>query len=502
MNNTHKTILDVQDITKHYPGVTALNSVSFDLFENEIHCLVGENGAGKSTLIKILSGAASPDSGTLNIFGDDYDHLNPHTAIVHGIRTIYQEANLIESLSVAENIYFGIERRNKYGFFSRRLTDEGAGDLLTSLGIDVSTHTLVEKLSVSEKQLIKIAKMLAQQAKILILDEPTTSLNENETASLLHLIKELKEKEIGIIYISHKLEEVFQIADRITVLRDGKKIGTHHTSDVDQDMIIDEMVGKTSEAFYIKEECEKGSECLRVTGYKIKEQSLPVSFNLRHGEILGIAGMVGSGRSELAKAIFGLETMERGELKIDGRTVQIRNPKEAIKNGISLVPEDRQTEGLVLCRNVRENISIASLMKEKQAAISLGDELTKTDEIIGRLDIKTSGSDQETKNLSGGNQQKVVLGKWLYAGSDIFIFDEPTRGIDIGAKQEIYKLINKLAKEGKGIIMISSEMPEILALSDRVLVMRDGAVAGILEGREISEKNILSLALGAGNEKD
>jgi ribose transport system ATP-binding protein len=492
--------LHVLNITKHYPGVTALDSVSFDLTDREVHCLVGENGAGKSTLIKILSGAAKPDSGRLHIFGKEYDHLDPHTAMSHGIRTIYQEANLIESLSVSENIYFGIERTNRYGFFSKKQTDAEAADLLQSLGIDVDEKSPAEKLSVSEKQLIKIAKMLARKARILILDEPTTSLNKNETSSLLGMIKELKDKEIGIIYISHKLEEVFQIADRITVLRDGKKINTHLTANVNSDKIINEMVGKASDAFYRKEPCEKGAECLRVDGYRIKDDAATVSFNLHHGEILGIAGMVGSGRSELAKAVFGLETVERGRLEIDGKPVMINNPKEAIKNGISLVPEDRQVEGLVLCRNVRENISLASLMKNNQPAIALGAEKMKTLEMIESLDIKTSGSEQTANNLSGGNQQKVVLGKWLYADSDIFIFDEPTRGIDIGAKQEIYRLINTLAREGKAIIMISSEMPEILALSDRVMVMKEGAVAGILEEDEISEKNILTLALGISDE--
>jgi ribose transport system ATP-binding protein len=490
-------ILDVVDITKTYPGVIALDSVSFDLFAGETHCLVGENGAGKSTLIKLLAGAEQPDRGEIRLFDARYTELDPNTARELGIQTIYQESNLIETLSVAENIYFGDERRGKLGLFSRRQTEEQSLALLQSLNIDIGTDKLVSTLSISEKQLVKIAKGLARNASILIMDEPTASLNQNETDRLLGLINEIKSNGIGIIYISHRLGEVFRIADRISVLRDGRKIDTHNASDIDENNLILQMVGKRGNVFYTREAGTPEEVVLKVSGYSIREDTEHIDFSLRKGEILGVAGMVGSGRSELMKGLFGAEPLLRGTLIMNNSEYMICNPREAIDAGICLVPEDRQSEGLILCRSIRENTTLPGLKKFKGFFINLAHELKIVAGLVASLNIKTPSAEQRVQNLSGGNQQKTVLAKWLFTDAQVLIFDEPTRGIDVGAKQEIYRLMGDLVKGGKSIIMISSDMPELLAMSDRIMVLRNSELAGFLEKQEITEERILSLAIGS-----
>jgi ABC-type sugar transport system ATPase subunit len=489
-------ILDILDITKRYPGVTALDRVSFSLYSEEIHCLVGENGAGKSTLIKILSGAERPDAGAIELFGRRFTHLDPNAARGLGVQTIYQESNLVETLSVAENIYFGDERANRFGLFNRRETLKQAHRLLSSLKIAIDAASTVSNLSMSEKQLIKIAKGLARNARILIMDEPTASLNQTETDDLLSLIGDIRGQGIGVIYISHRLGEVFRIADRISVLRDGRKINTHAMAEIDEAGLIQEMVGKKGNVFYQRERGAPGEEVLQVAGYRIDEAKPEIGFSLRKGEILGIAGMVGSGRSELLKGVFGAGPVQRGSIVFEGKPIDIENPRDAIDVGICMVPEDRQTEGLILGRSVLENTTLAGMNRFRGITINLSREKELVGDLVKRLDIKTPSLDQKVQNLSGGNQQKTVLAKWLFTQARILIFDEPTRGIDVGAKQEIYRLMSSLVQQGKAIIMISSDMPELIAMSDRIMVLRNGEMAGLLDTEEITEERILSLAIG------
>jgi ribose transport system ATP-binding protein len=492
-----ETVLDVQNITKRYPGVTALDAVSFDLYGGEVHCLVGENGAGKSTLIKVLSGAIKPDSGTIRVFGRSYGELDPLSARRLGIQTIYQESNLIGTLTVGENIFVGDEKTAGPGLFSMKKTLVKAKELLESLNISIDPAARVSGLSVSEKQLIKLAKGLARNARILILDEPTASLNKTETEDLLDLLRKIKSGGIGIIYISHRLGEVFTAADRISVLRDGKKVSTRSAGEIEESALIQEMVGKKGNVFYTRQAGAPGSEMLRVRGYRVRNGARDVEFSLREGEILGVAGMVGAGRSELVKGIFGAELIERGRLVLRGAEIRVESPSEAIDAGICLVPEDRQNEGLVLCRDVRENTTLAGLKKFKGFFIGLAEEMRLVGDLVRMLNIKTPSTAQRVQNLSGGNQQKTVLAKWLFSEARVLIFDEPTRGIDVGAKQEIYKLMSDLAGEGKALIMISSDMPELIAMSDRIMVLRNGEVAGFLEKERISEQSILALAIGS-----
>ena len=492
-------VLHIVDITKIYPGVTALDSVDLELYRGEIHCLVGENGAGKSTLIKILSGAVRPDRGSIHIFDRHYSYLDPNEARNLGVQTIYQESNLVETLSVAENIYFGDERQNQFGIFNHRKTLQEARELLFSLSIDIDAGVMVSELSMSEKQLVKIAKGMARNARVLILDEPTASLNQTETDDLLNMIQGIRDKGIGVIYISHRLGEVFRIADRISVLRDGRRINTHRAEEIDEGVLIQEMVGKKGNVFYQRDAGKPGGEVLRISGYRVREGTNEVQFSLRQGEILGVAGMVGSGRSELMKGIFGAENIHRGRLVLGGRDIVIESPRHAIDVGICMVPEDRQTEGLILCRSVRENTTIAGLNRFRGPFINLMRERGMVGDLINRLNIKTPSAEQKVQNLSGGNQQKTVLAKWLFTEAKILVFDEPTRGIDVGAKQEIYRLMSDLVRQNKAIVMVSSDMPELIAMSDRIMVLRGGEVAGFLEKDRISEENILSLAIGGSD---
>ncbi len=489
-------ILEILNITKTFPGVTAVDNVSFDLMKGEIHCLVGENGAGKSTLIKILSGAIVPTSGVINIFGKKYNSLDPHTSMVLGIQAVYQESNLLENMNIAENIFYGLEKSNKLGFINFKETLNQAKEIMNLLNIKLDPRKLVSELSVAEKQLVKIIKILARNTKILIFDEPTASLNQNEIEDLLKLIIEIKNKGIGIIYISHRIKEVFEIADRITVLRDGKKINTHLIGKVTENELISEMVGRKTNLFYTKSNIMTGKVMLEVKDFILNKNKTPISFEVKEGEIFGIAGMVGAGRSELVKAIMGFNTALKGKVFLENKEIAINKPSDAIKNGICLVPEDRQTEGLFLIRSVKENITIAGLKKFKGIFVQRVKELRFVRELIDKLNIKTFSVEQIVGNLSGGNQQKVVLGKWLFTDAKIFIFDEPTRGIDVGAKQEIYKIIGEIASRGGAIIMISSDMPELISLCDRVLVLRNNEAAGLLKREEINEKNILKLAIG------
>ncbi len=493
-------LLEVENISKSFPGVQALKGIDFSLYSGEVHCIVGENGAGKSTFIKILSGALVPDDGIIKIFGRTYRTLTPSLAIDLGIQTVYQDSVLVGSLSVAENIFLGHELSSRWGFFSQRKTLELAGGIISQFGVAIPPEELVENLSNAEKQIVSILKALSREARVLILDEPTASLSAVEKATLFKVLRQAKDRKVGIIYISHHLEEVFEIGDRVTVLKDGEKVATHRVEEVTQETLVREMVGRPAELFYTRgqlsfqRECEEG-EVLEVSDFQggmIKN----VSFRVLSGEIFGIGGMVGSGRTELLRLLFGLDQRVQGKLLLNGHDITPRSPLDAIAKGICLIPEDRQKTGLILARSVRENVTLAAINLVDREWLDLGIERREVESLVRQLQIVTPNIDQEVIYLSGGNQQKVVLAKWLLTRGKIYLFDEPTRGIDVGTKEEIYRLIMDLAKDGKFVIMVSSDLPELIALSDRIGIMRNGEMVAILNREEMSEENILSYALG------
>ena len=491
------TILSVRNITKSYPGVKALDDVSIDFQEGQVHALVGENGAGKSTLIKVLTGAIKPDSGEIELDGLLHESFTPHEALFDlGIGAIYQEFNLVPFLSVAENVFFGKEIQ-RGGFIDSRKMNAETARVLETLGVAIDPRTLVKDLSVACQQIVEIAKTVSQDVKILIMDEPTAPLTTNETEHLFRLVRTLKNNGVTIIYISHKMSEVFELADRVTVLRDGKFIATVDAGKTDRKELIGLMVGRTLSESYPDKTAVSGDVLLEVKNLKTPGFLKDVSFTIRKGEILGFGGLVGAGRTELAGAVFGVDPIESGEIFIDGNEVGITSPAQAIARGVGLIPEDRQRYGILAEMTVRENISYSSLESLcRMGIINRKNETEIASSYKDRLRIKTPGLEEKVKNLSGGNQQKVVLSKWLATRCRILLFDEPTRGIDVGAKQEIYELIKQLAEEGKAIMLISSEIPELIGMSDRILVMREGQVVGSLQKGEATQDAIVDLAAG------
>jgi ribose transport system ATP-binding protein len=494
-------VLHIDKVSKAYPGVQALHTVDYDLYAGEVHGLVGENGAGKSTLIEILAGSIRPDSGDIVVDQEVFEHLDPGTSIELGIQTVHQDNQLVEALSVAENIFLYDLKTTNAGFFSLKDCVKETSILMESLGIDIDPGRKIEQLTPVEKKIVSITKAFSRQARILILDEPTAALDEQGKEILFSVIKDFTNKDLSVIYISHNLGEVFEICNRVTVLKDGKKINTHSIEDIDVDALISEMIGRSTSSFYHREAStdisQEGEECLEVSAYSREGVVNNVTFTVRRGEIFGLGGMVGSGRTELARMIFGLDQRDSGTLIYNGKDISPDSPFEAIRNGIGLLTEDRAHTGLVLDRPIYENISLVELGKNFQLMLDLPDEKKQTGSISKRLNIVTPSLNQMVRNLSGGNQQKVVLAKWLFANTDIVIFDEPTIGIDVGAKSEIYNLMHELAEAGKIIIMISSDTPELTSVSDRVGIMRAGELVKILEGEEISEENVLKHSIGS-----
>lgn len=476
MENEKEIILRMKGICKSFPGVKALDNISFDLKKGEVHVLLGENGAGKSTLIKILSGAHQPDAGEIIIDGKVVRDISPYLSRKLGISVIYQELQLVPYLTVAENIFLGNEPMDNKLLIDQKKMFQKAKEILASINSNIDPACSLEDLSIAQRQIVEIAKSLSLDAKIIVMDEPTSSLTQDEINELFSLIRRLRNQGVGIIYIGHRMEEVFEIGDRATVLRDGTYIGTKNISETSHDELITMIVGRSITNQFPYEERPLGDTVLEVNNLnnsKLKN----ISFQLKSGEILGIYGLLGAGRTELARAIFGADHIESGEIIINGVSRRIRNPKEAINYGIGLLPEDRKNQGLSLIAAVVNNITYSALgrfirnlfindKKEKDAVIDL----------INQLNIKTPSMFTQTESLSGGNQQKVVLAKWLCSQSKIIIFDEPTRGIDVGAKVEIYKIMLEITKEGGSIIMISSELPELLGMSDRILVMSEGRI--------------------------
>lgn len=494
-------LLDMQNISKSFGTNRVLQNVRFDLNSGEVHALIGENGAGKSTLMKILMGIYTADSGNIKIFGKDTVFSGPSQALNAGVAMIHQELNPILDMSVAENIFMGKEKR-KGVFADKKGQEKEAAKYLEMLGVHISPSKLMRTLDVSQMQMVEIAKTLSYGARIIIMDEPTSAITDSEVERLFQNIEKLKRQGIGIIYISHKMDELFKIADRITVLRDGQYVLTSGINDITPQQLIRSMVGREINEIYPEHKSSAGQVLLSVRHAGRKGEFKDISFDLHSGEKLGIAGLMGAGRTELVMALFGATKLNEGEVEVEGKPVELKSPADAIRHRIALVTEDRKFYGLNLMASVEDNI--VSVIEKK---ISRGGFYNKrkgkrcAEEMINKLNIKVTSPKQLTGNLSGGNQQKVVLAKWLLNDPDIIIFDEPTRGIDVGAKAEIYKIIEDLARDGKGIIVISSEMPELIGLSHRMIVLHEGEMTGTLERDELIQENIMTLASGYRKEE-
>ena len=490
-------LLEVRQLRKSFPGVRALKGVSLTLARGEVLAVIGENGAGKSTLMKILAGVQRADSGELLIEGRAVEIRSVHDALGQGIALIHQELNLADNLDVAANIFLGREQL-RAGLIDKARQRREAREFLRAVGLDVDPAVLVSTLTIGHQQLVEIAKALSVNARVLIMDEPTSSLSSHEAENLFKVIRELRGRGVSIVYISHRLGEVRALADRVTVLRDGANAGDLGRDEIDHARMVKLMVGRDLSQFYPHKPHAAGETVLEVKGWRTRAHPRhPLSFGVRAGEIVGVAGLVGAGRTELLAALFGVEPAVGGVLRVAGRPVAPQSPREAIAAGLALVPEDRKKQGVILEMAVRENLSLASLRRDQRRGfLNRRREADISAEMMGSLRIKTPHDRQIVQFLSGGNQQKVVLGKWLALRPRVLLLDEPTRGIDIGAKQEIYKLMEELARQGVAILFVSSEMEEILGMSDRALVMHEGRLAGELARGELSEEAVLHLATG------
>ena len=490
--------LEMRNISKQYPGVKALDDVSLMVGAGEIHALLGENGAGKSTMMKILAGAQSKDQGEILLNGLPVQIDSPQKAMDLGISIIYQEFNLVPYLSAGENIYLGREPRGALpGFVDFKTLYKNAQNVIDSLGVHFDARTPVNQLSVAQQQMVEIAKATSKKSKIIVMDEPSATLTDHELKALFDLARKLKSEGVSIVYISHRLEEVFEVCDRATIMRDGRWIATKDVADLTREEIIKLMVGRELKDAIPKVAAKLGAPALTVKNVNRTGVLHDISFEVRQGEVLGLAGLVGAGRTETARVIFGADPMTSGSIEVLGKKVNVRSPQDAIKHGIGLVTEDRKEQGLVLGMAVRENTTLANLdILAMMGFIRRSEENKVAEKYKNDLSIKTPSIEQIVQNLSGGNQQKVVLAKWLFTGSKVLIFDEPTRGIDVGAKSEIYKLMNELAAQGVAIIMISSELPEILGMSDRILVMHEGRITGEISRAEATQEKIMHLATG------
>lgn len=490
-------LLRMEGISKQFAGVMALKNVHFDLRAGEVHALMGENGAGKSTLIKVLSGVYRPTAGEIYINGQKAALANAGDALKAGVGTIYQEFNLVPSLSIAENIFLGKELK-KGGCLDRQRMIERANELMKQMGFEkTNSAQRVSTLSVAQQQMVEILKSLFNDSRILVLDEPTAVLTDRESERLFEMIRTLRERGVGIIYISHRLEEVLSLADRITVLRDGEYVGTLDNSQgtVTKEQLVSMMVGRTLSAYYPKRASMLGETVLKVCKLCKKSVYQDISFELHKGEILGITGLVGAGRTEVAKSLFGALSYDSGELFLDGESIEVRTPRQAMDRGIAFIPENRKEEGLVLDASIQDNMMMAS---ESQVCTHGVMNRKKIHQFVRHsfesLDIRPAEPLKIARNFSGGNQQKAIIAKWIAINPKILILDEPTRGIDINAKAEIYKLMNRLVEEGMSIVMVSSEMPEIIGMCDRVLVMAEGRITGEFERKDFSQERIMAAA--------
>jgi len=491
-------ILRMTNIVKNFAGVQALRGVDFDLYPGEVHAILGENGAGKSTLIKVITGVHQPNDGEIYLDGRQVHFANPLESRQHGIAAIYQEPSLFPDLDIAENIFVGRQPMGVGRRVAWRRMYRGAAELLDSLGVELSPKTKARDLSVAQQQMVEIARALSVNAKILIMDEPTSSLTLAEVEDLFRIARRLREAGTAIVFISHRLEDLFELADRVTVLRDGDYVGTRETAGVTTEELIQMMVGRTLSDLFPKQEVEAGEVALKVDGLTLPGVFADVSFELRKGEILGMAGLVGAGRTDVARTIFGIATAAAGAIEIDGRPVKIRSPQQAMNLGLAYVPEDRQHHGLVLPMNLSQNITLPILSEYARGGwLKKGAELEAAQRAASQMAVKAASLWQKAQELSGGNQQKVVLAKWLSTHPRILMLDEPTRGIDVGTKAAVHALMSELAAQGMAILMISSELPEILGMSDRIIVMREGRVTAQLTRAEATQEKIMLAATQA-----
>jgi rhamnose transport system ATP-binding protein len=491
-------LLKAENVTKSYAGVHALRSASFELRAGEIHALIGENGAGKSTFIKIITGAVANDGGTIEIGGERISENSPAFAKSLGVAAIYQQPALFPELTVAENIAIGQEKTGIFGIVNWNGRRKIAAELLARVGARIDPETFAGELSMPQQQLVEIARALGADAKILILDEPTASLSEEDTNNLFRVIRELRAAGVGMIYISHRLEELPAIADRVTVLRDGETIETRPMAEVSRQELIRLMVGREISAVFPKEKVEIGESIFEIRNLSARSAGIKnINLSVKAGEIVGVAGLVGAGRTELAKTIFGLETVDAGEILVRGNSIKIGHPSEAVEYGIAYLPEDRRKHGVILDFPISSNITLASLkILSGFGGMNFRREREIAAEYTRRLGVKTPSIHDSVSTLSGGNQQKVALSRWLVTKPSVLILDEPTQGIDVGAKSEIHALMSELASQGVAILMISSELPEILGMSDRIAVMSGGTIVKILDREEATQDRILSIALG------
>ena len=489
--------VEMTGINKSFGTNQVLKDAAFTLRDGEVHALMGENGAGKSTLMKILTGVYTRDSGIVKVDGKEVVYKNPQEAEKAGIVFIYQELNVLFDLTVEENLFMGKEITKGFGVCDKKAMRRKAQEIMDKMGVNIPVNKTMSELSVGQQQMVEICKALMADAKVLIMDEPTAALTQSETKVLFEVIESLREKGVSIVYISHRMEEIFQLCDRITVLRDGAYVDTREIKEINMDDIVQMMIGRTIGERYPKRDVELGEEVLRVEKLTSKKLFHDVSFSVKAGQVVGVSGLMGAGRTEIMQAIFGNIPLDSGKIYVEGKEVSIKNPAQAIKAGIGFITEDRKTEGLLLDKSIAENIEIANLGKISDKSVLSEDkrkDLVKKG--IEEFHIKCFGPEHECNNLSGGNQQKVVLAKWVYTDPKILILDEPTRGVDIGAKKEIYSIINELAAKGVAIIMVSSELPEVLGMSDEIVVVHEGKVTGVIDADTASQATVMTLATG------
>ena len=489
--------IEMRGIDKAFGSNQVLKDAGFLLKDGEVHALMGENGAGKSTLMKILTGVYTKDAGTIYVDGQEVNYRNPQEAEKAGIVFIYQELNVLFDLTVEENLFMGKEITRKFGICDKKAMRAKAQEIMDRMGVNIPINAVMSDLSVGQQQMVEICKALMVDAKVLIMDEPTAALTQSETEVLFEVMNSLREKGVSIVYISHRMEEIFELCDRITILRDGQYIGTRNICDITMDDVVQMMIGREIGERYPKRDVTIGGEVLRVEGLTHEKFFRDINFSVRAGEVLGVSGLMGAGRTEIMQAIFGNLPILEGKVIIEGKEVSIKNPRQAIAAGIGFITEDRKTEGLLLEKSIAENIELANLGKVSDHNVlsrRKGAALVKRG--IEEFRIKCFGPDHECGNLSGGNQQKVVLAKWIYTDPKILILDEPTRGVDIGAKKEIYNVINELAAKGVAVIMVSSELPEVLGMSDRIMVVHEGHITGIIDAEGADQAKVMTLATG------
>lgn len=489
--------IEMKGIDKSFGTNQVLKSAGFLLEDGEVHALMGENGAGKSTLMKILTGVYTRDAGTVWVDGKEVLYKNPQEAEKAGIVFIYQELNVLFDLTVEENLFMGKEITKGFGICDKKAMRKQAQEIMDRMGVNIPVTAKMSDLSVGQQQMVEICKALMVDAKVLIMDEPTAALTQSETEVLFDVIKSLRKKGVSIVYISHRMEEIFELCDRITILRDGTYIDTKFIKDIDMDDIVQMMIGRTIGERFPSRDVKVGEEVFRAEGLTSGKLFKNVSFSVKAGEVLGVSGLMGAGRTEIMQAIFGNIPMESGKLFIEGKEVSIKNPRQAIAAGIGFITEDRKTEGLLLEKSIAENIEIVNLKKiSNKSVLSKEKQKEIVRKGIEEFRIKCFGPDHLCTNLSGGNQQKVVLAKWIYTDPKILILDEPTRGVDIGAKKEIYNVINDMAARGVAVIMVSSELPEVLGMSDRIMIVHEGRITGIVDAAEANQAKVMTLATG------